>query len=44
MKIAGVLMKNSDMRDRTKDFALRIVRMFGQLPTATQARFSASKY
>lgn len=30
-------MKNDQMRDRTKQFALRIIRMYGQLPKRTDA-------
>jgi four helix bundle protein len=29
--------KNDQMRDRTKQFALRIIRMYGQLPKRTDA-------
>ncbi len=31
-------MNGSDLRGRTKDFALRIVRMFSALPKTTQAQ------
>jgi four helix bundle protein len=31
-------MKNQELRERTKRFALRIVRMFGGLPRSTQAQ------
>lgn len=31
-------MKNPEMRDRTKDFALRVVRMFGRLPNKVEAQ------
>ena len=30
-------MKNDQMRDRTKQFALRIIRMYGKLPKRTEA-------
>jgi len=32
------MFKNPDLRIRTKQFALRIIRMFGALPTTTQAQ------
>ncbi|MBA2431471.1 MAG: four helix bundle protein [Chthoniobacterales bacterium] len=31
-------MKNDDLRDRTKEFALRVIRMFGSLPNSTEAQ------
>ncbi len=31
-------MKNQQMRDRTKEFALRIIRLFGALPSTTEAQ------
>src|SRR4030095_15328303 len=32
------MQKEEDLRDRTKEFALRIVRMFGALPKTSQAQ------
>ena len=31
-------MKNQGMRDRTKNFALRVIRMYGALPKTTEAQ------
>ncbi len=32
------MQKEENLRDRTKEFALRIVRMFSQLPKSTEAQ------
>jgi four helix bundle protein len=32
------MQKEEDLRNRTMDFALRVVRMFSQLPKSTQAQ------
>ena len=36
--LAGVAMRSTDLRDRTKKFALRVIRMYGQLPKSTEAQ------
>jgi hypothetical protein len=32
------MQKEEDLRDRTMDFALRVVRMFSELPKSTEAQ------
>jgi four helix bundle protein len=33
-----MMKEENDLRDRTKDFALRVVRLFGRLPKSTEAQ------
>ena len=33
-----------DLRKRTKDFALRVIRLYGSLPTTTEAQVSQPRF